>query len=223
MTDSSGSDRTVTDIQARNVITLLESALASGDPSRRAQFLAEAQRQLGWAQRRVIDECQHHKLSWRQIGAVVGLAHDALYRQYASGGPVVTVSPFYSRESRNMQTTAQLAVAFRTVDDGRLHVLAEADVHGLESFTMPFRPGGPSPYAGRNLQYYYRPVQDLAVADLGRSAGYTLRPEGFGIAFCIAEGVMDELFGPPFIGSPERERWEADLRERSKLPPGVHR
>jgi hypothetical protein len=56
-------------------------------------------------------------------------------------------------------------------------------VDGLESFTMPFNPGGPSPYAGQDLQYYYRPVPDLAVADLGRSAGYTLRPEGFGIAF----------------------------------------
>jgi hypothetical protein len=90
----SGSGSTVTDIHTRNVITLLKSALSSGDPSRRAQYLAEAQRQLGWAQRRVIDECQHQKLSWRQIGALVGIAHDALYRQYASGGPVVTVSPF---------------------------------------------------------------------------------------------------------------------------------
>jgi len=35
----------------------------------------------------------------------------------------------------------------------------------------------------------------VAVADLGRSAGYTLRPEGFGIAFCNTEEVMDELFG----------------------------
>lgn len=214
-------DRTVTDIHTRNVITLLNSVLASGDPSRRAQFLAEAQRQLGWAQRRVIDECQHQKLPWRRIGALVGIAHDALYRQYASGGPIVTVSPFYRRESRNMQTTAQLAVAFRTVDDGHLHVLAEADVRGLDSFTMPFDPSGPSPYAERDLQYYYRPVPGLAVADLGRSAGYTLRPEGFGAAFCITEEVMDELFGPPFIGSPERERWEAALQERSRLQPGA--
>jgi len=218
MTDAE-SDSKVTDVHTRNVVTLLESALASRDPSRRAQFLAEAQRQLGWAQRRVIDECQHQRLSWRQIGAIVGIAHDALYRQYASGGPIVTVSPFYRRESRNMQTTAQLTVAFRTVDDGHLHVLAEADVHGLETFTMPFNPSGPSPYAGRDLQYYYRPVPDLAVADLGRSAGCTLRPEGFGIAFCITEEVMDELFGPPFIGSPERERWEVGLRERSKQVP----
>jgi len=205
-------DGSVTDVHTRSVITLLESVLASRDPSRRAQYLAEAQRQLGWAQRRAIDECQRRNLSWRQIGAALGMAHDALYRQYASGGPVVTASPFYRRESRNMQTTAQLTVAFRTVDDGRLHVLAEADVQGLDSFTMPFNPGGPSPYAGRDLQYYYRPVPDLAVADLGRSAGYTLRPDGLGVAFCITEEVMDELFGPPFIGSPERQRWEAGLR-----------
>jgi hypothetical protein len=210
------SDSKVTDVHTQNVITLLHSALASRDPLRRAQLLAEAQRQLGWAQRRAIDECQHHKLSWRQIGGAVDIAHDALYRQYASGGPIVTVSPFYRRESRNMQTTAQLAVAFRTVDDGCLHVLAEADVRGLESFTLPFNPSGDSPYAGRDLRYYYRPARDLAVADLGRSAGYTLRPEGFGIAFCITEEVMDELFGPPFVGSPARKRWEADLPERSR-------
>jgi hypothetical protein len=205
----------VTDAHTGSVITLLQSVLASQDPSRRAQYLAEAQRQLGWAQRSAIDECQRRKLSWRQIGAVVGVAHDALYRQYNSGGPVVTASPFYSKESRNnMKTTAQLAIAFRTVDNGRLHVLAEADVDDLDSFTMPFNPGGPSPYAGRDLQYYYRPVPDLVIADLGRSAGYTMRPEGFGIAFCLTEGVMDELFGPPFIGSPERRRWEADLEEQ---------
>ena len=209
------SDGNVTDVHTRNVVTLLESVLSSRDPSRRAQYLAEAQRQLGWAQRCAIDECQRQKLSWRQIGTAVGVAHDALYRQYASGGPVVTISPFYRKESRNnMKTTAQLAVAFRTVDDGRLHVLAEPDVHGLNSFMMPFNPGGPSPYARRDLQYYYRSVPNLAVADLGRSAGYTLRPDGFGVAFCITEEVMDELFGPPFIGSLERQRWEADLAEQ---------
>ena len=35
---------------------------------------ARRARQLGWARRRVIGECQHHKLSWRQVGAVVGMA-----------------------------------------------------------------------------------------------------------------------------------------------------
>src|SRR5262249_29975199 len=51
--------------------------------------------------------------------------------------------------------------------------------------------------------------------NFGRSAGYTLRSEGFGVAFCITEMVMDELFGLPF-GRPARERWEANLRERTK-------
>ena len=30
-----------------------------------------------------------------------------------------------------------------------------------------------------------------------------------------APPLMNDLFGPPFIGSPERERWEADLRDGS--------
>jgi hypothetical protein len=209
------SDRMVTDIHTRNVIALLKSVLASSDPSSRAQYLAEAQQELGWAQRRVVDECQRQNLSWRQIAESLGLAHDALYRQHASGGPVVTVSPYYRKESRNMKIVPQLVVAFRTVDDGKLHVFTEANVRNLASFTMSFNPAGPSPYAARDLQYYYQDALGLAIADLGRSAGYTLRPEGFGRAFCITEEVMDELFGPPFIGSSERKRWEASLQERS--------
>src|SRR5262249_39055064 len=100
----------------------------------------------------------------------------------------------------------------RTLDDGKLHVVAEPAVRGLESFVMPFDPAVPSPYRGKILRHYYEQVPGLAVAELGRSAGYTLRPEGLGLAGRITEGGMDALFGPPMIGSPERRAWEAALR-----------
>lgn len=215
--DSSDSGRTVTDIHVRNVITLLEGALSSDDTAWRAQYLAEAQRQLGWAQRRAIDECQQIKMPWRQIGSTVGVAHDALYRQYSAGGPIVTVAPFYRRDSRNVETVAHLAIGFRTIDDGRMHVVDEASVTGLDSFAMAFNPANPSPYSGRDLQYYFRPAPGLAIADLGRSAGYALRPQHLAIAVSITEAVMDELFGPPILGTAERRRWEADLEVRRDL------
>ncbi|MEU4301909.1 hypothetical protein [Kitasatospora aureofaciens] len=95
-----------------------------------------------------------------------------------------------------------LAVAFRTTDDGQLHPDPEADIDGLPSFTLPFNPARgvvePTEFAGRELEFYYRPQVPIAVADLGRTAGYTLRPEQGPIA-CLTEQVFDALFGDPRI------------------------
>ncbi|MFE6056874.1 hypothetical protein ACFQ6N_39565 [Kitasatospora sp. NPDC056446] len=95
-----------------------------------------------------------------------------------------------------------LAVAFRTTDDGVLHLAAEEDVAGLPSFTLPCDPAQtvvePTGFAGRELEFYYRPQVPIAVADLGRTAGYTLRPEQGPIA-CLTEQVFDKLFGDPRI------------------------
>jgi hypothetical protein len=96
-----------------------------------------------------------------------------------------------------------LAVAFRTVDDGELHPAADADVAGLPSFTLPFtpaeRPMKPTEFAGRELTFYYRPQVPIAVADLGRTAGYTLRHAEQGLIACVTEDVFDALFGDPRI------------------------
>jgi hypothetical protein len=96
-----------------------------------------------------------------------------------------------------------LAVAFRTVDDGELHLAAEADVDGLPLFTLPPAPanwaGGPTGFAGRELAFYYRPQVPIAVADLGRTAGYTLRSADRGVTACVTEPVFDALFGDPRI------------------------
>ncbi|PJN21094.1 hypothetical protein [Kitasatospora sp. CB02891] len=93
-----------------------------------------------------------------------------------------------------------LVVAFRTTDDGVLHLATEEDVAGLPSFTLPSDPAQgaaePTRLAGRELEFYYRPRVPIAVADLGRTAGYTLRPEQGPIA-CLAEEVFDALFGDP--------------------------
>nr|BEK71251.1 hypothetical protein KPHV_84780 [Kitasatospora purpeofusca] len=95
-----------------------------------------------------------------------------------------------------------LVAAFRTTDDGVLHLAAEDDVAALPSFTLPFAPAEratePTEYAGRELTFYYRPQVPLAAAGLGRAAGYTLRPDQGPIA-CLTEQVFDALFGDPRI------------------------
>lgn len=208
-------DRQVTDSFISNVMSLLRGVLDSQDPRRRAERVGEAQRQLSWGTRRQVDEARNAGRSWREISGDLAIGHDALFRQYNAGGPIVVANPFHSRDSRNVPSVAQLAIAFRTTDDGELHVLPEQEVHELASFMLTFRPVGPSPYKGRELQFYFQPEPDLLVTDLGRAAGYPLRPEGLGVIVSITEQVMDELFGPPIIGSPERNEWEVKLHARN--------
>ncbi|WP_407986252.1 hypothetical protein [Kitasatospora sp. CMC57] len=94
-----------------------------------------------------------------------------------------------------------LVVAFRTTDDGTLHLATETEVAGLPEFTLPYIPAEwatePTEFAGRELIFYYRPQVPIAVADLGRTAGYTLRPDGLGLIACVTEPVFDALFGDP--------------------------
>lgn len=96
-----------------------------------------------------------------------------------------------------------LAVAFRTADDGVLHLATEDDVAGLPSFTVPFTPAeratDPTEFAGRELVFYYRPQVPIAIADLGRTAGYTVRSAEKGLIACVTEQVFDALFGDPRI------------------------
>ncbi|MFD4659818.1 hypothetical protein ACFWP2_29795 [Kitasatospora sp. NPDC058444] len=97
-----------------------------------------------------------------------------------------------------------LVVAFRTTDDGALHLADEPDVTDLPEFTLPFGPAEraaePTEFAGRELTFYYRPQVPIARADLGRSAGYTLRHAERGLIACATEQVFDALFGDPRIG-----------------------
>jgi hypothetical protein len=90
-----------------------------------------------------------------------------------------------------------LVVAFRADDE--LHPLAEPDVTDLPTFTLPPAPAPatepPAKFAGRELIFYYRPQVPIAVADLGRTAGYTLRHQG--LIACVTEPVFDALFGDP--------------------------
>lgn len=94
-----------------------------------------------------------------------------------------------------------LAVAFRTTDDGVLYLAAESDVAGLPEFTLAAAPAseeaGPGEFAGRELTFYYRPQVPIAVADLGRTAGYTLRDTDQNVIGCVTEPVFEALFGDP--------------------------
>ncbi|MFG2698859.1 hypothetical protein [Kitasatospora sp. NPDC048407] len=91
-----------------------------------------------------------------------------------------------------------LVVAYRTTDDGVLHLADENDVEDLPSFTLPFDPAtDPAHDTGREATFYYRPQVPIAEAALGRAAGYTLRDADRNVIGCVTEDVFDALFGDP--------------------------
>ncbi|MFD5559054.1 hypothetical protein [Kitasatospora griseola] len=91
-----------------------------------------------------------------------------------------------------------LVVAFRTTDDGVLHLADEKDVEHLPSFTLPFGlEADPAQDTGREVTFYYRPQVPIAQAELGRAAGYTLRDTDRNIVGCVTEDVFDALLGDP--------------------------
>ncbi|MFJ9523520.1 hypothetical protein ACIRPK_35475 [Kitasatospora sp. NPDC101801] len=92
-----------------------------------------------------------------------------------------------------------LVVAFRADGDEALHPDPELDVTGLPEFTLPPAPEAESGtgFAGRELTFYYRPQVPIARADLGRSAGYTLRHPELRLTACVSGRVFDALLGDP--------------------------
>lgn len=56
---------------------------------RRVSAIVEQQRTTGHELRAALDECIAAGMSWREIGAAVGIPFQTLQRQYAKGGPIV--------------------------------------------------------------------------------------------------------------------------------------
>lgn len=138
--------------------------------------MSRADATSGYSNRRVLGEAAG--MSPSQLGRV--LEGHGLPRDRRSGG-------------------VDLVVAFRVAGDEALHPLAGPDVTGLPAFTLPPAVAGERAryFAGRELTFYYRPQVPLARADLGRSAGYTLRDPERGLTACVTGDVFDVLFGDP--------------------------
>lgn len=183
-------------VRMQNVITLVQLAMEAKEPVWRAQYLADAQRLVGWALRSVVDECREDWVSWRLLAHELGMAHDKLYRQHSAGGPVSTDSPFYQPGTRNDRAVTRLVVAFRAADDGLLRVASFEETRMLMSFDVRLAADAPGPFRGRLIQCYYRHVVDgLSAAQLGRAAGFALRVRDGRYPVWVSEPVFDELFG----------------------------
>jgi hypothetical protein len=157
--------------QAQNAIAIIELACTTSDPAKRAQLLAEAQPQLGWALRSAIEECEAAGLSWADVGQRVGLPRETVYRQYQAGGPVVTVRAAQTKSSPNLvgRTASGVEAIFAFQDeDGRWW--GSPDVLPVGEFStaaLLFQPANPDSnrYAGQVLRVRFGQLeQDVSFA-----------------------------------------------------------
>jgi hypothetical protein len=137
---------------------MIQMACAATDPIKRAQLLAEAQPQLAWALRSAVEECQEADLPWTQIGERIGLPRETVFRQWASGGPIVTVRAQQAKNavvSVNDRPSAVDAVfAFQSEDDQWWGSLDDVPVGEFVTAMLPFNPANPEAnrFAGQLLR-----------------------------------------------------------------------
>jgi hypothetical protein len=161
-----GSERSVaTDSAATNAAVMIQMGCASRDPLRRAQIFAEAQPQLAWALRSAVEECQEDHRSWADIGRVIGLPRETVYRQFNAGGPIVTTKAVQSASSPNLTTknayAADAIFAFQT-EDGVWHPsLDDAPADEFTTAMLRFEPAEPeiNQFAGQVLRVRFGPCQ----------------------------------------------------------------
>lgn len=116
-------------------------------------------------------------------------------------------------------------VAFAIRDEaGQWHGepdLLSTGSYGEAPSFVPFTPADETlPLAGQTLLVRYGEV-----AEEGKVSYYTVqirRDDSSPLNLRISYPVQDALFGPPYLGSSERERWEAarDQRRREREPVG---
>jgi hypothetical protein len=145
--------RVTTDSLAMNAVEMIKMACGAGDPIKRAQILAEAQPQLAWALRSAVEECQDSDLPWTQIGDRIGLPRETVYRQWASGGPIVTVRAQQAKPASDQPSAVDAVFAFQSEDDQWWPPGDDVPADEFVTAMLPFNPANPANrFAGQLLR-----------------------------------------------------------------------
>lgn len=148
--------RPSTDSRAVNAAAMVQMALGSRDPLRRAQYLADAQRQLGLALYSVFAECEEAGKTWAQIGDAVQMPRETAFRQYTARGPIAVMRATHTR--REEQDMIEALYAFEA-EDGIWYGPSSACGPGhFTSAILPFNPANPNNrFAGQMLRARFAP------------------------------------------------------------------
>ncbi len=184
--------RVTTDSLAMNAVEMIKMACAAPDPIKRAQILAEAQPQLAWALRSAVEECQDANLPWTQIGDRIGLPRETVFRQWSSGGPIVTVRAQQTKAASDQSSAVDAVFAFQSEDDQWWP--PGDDVPGeFVTAMLPFNPANPEEnrFAGQVLRVRIGP-RDQEVSFYSVQVRLA---DGTERRVRVTNEVMDLLFG----------------------------
>jgi hypothetical protein len=157
----------ITEARIATAVAMLETAFRAQNPLTRAQLLAQVQYQAAWGLREAVADCQDGdpRRSWGEIGKAIDLPRETVWRQYAAGGPLVTVKPWQSpdsplsRSQLRPDTTDNAIFAFRDMAGnwfGPADAVEDQDCGaGWLSFNPPYAPG--SRFAGQELRVRFGP------------------------------------------------------------------
>jgi hypothetical protein len=183
-----------TNARAHNAAEMIQMAIASQDPIRRAQILADAESQLAWAVRSAVEECLANH-SWAQIGQAVGLSKESAWRQYDSQGPIVTVKAAQSKTSANVSSLQPEAAVYAFQTDsgewfGPHDMLPESE---YRTAFMPFNPSNPETnrFASQSLRARYGPW----AGDVSFHAALLIEADGTQRRVRVTDEILDMLFG----------------------------
>ncbi|MFJ8965860.1 hypothetical protein ACIRG5_41370 [Lentzea sp. NPDC102401] len=137
---------------------MIQMACASTDPIKRAQLLAEAQPQLAWALRSAVEECEEANMPWTQIGDRIGLPRETVFRQWSSGGPIVTVRATQAKNTvapaKERPSAVDAVYSFQDEDDRWWGSRDDAPSGEFVTAMLPFNPANPQAnrFAGQVLR-----------------------------------------------------------------------
>lgn len=181
---------------AEAAITMIQTALGAQDPLRRAEYLSEAQMQLGWTLRAAVQECQEAGMSWQVIGTALRVPKETIFRQFTAGGPVITAKPVQSMASPGVtdmhRPAAEAVYAFRA-QDGTWFGPHDALQHGqYADGTLHFEPAQPvNAFADQVLTMRFGPWD----RDVSVHACQVTLPDGMPRRVRVTHAVLDFLFG----------------------------
>lgn len=184
-----------TNARAHNAAEMIQMASASQDPIRRAQILADAQWQLGWALRSAVEECVNSKRSWSEIGQVLGISKESAWRQWDSQGPIVAARAAQSKTSANV-TTLQPDVAiyaFQTENGTWFGPHDELPDGQYKTAFMPFNP--PNPETNRFATQSLRARYGRWSGDVSFHAALVIEPDGTQRRIRVTDEILNMLFG----------------------------
>jgi len=184
--------RALTDSRALNAATMINMAVETADPLKRAQLLAESERQIAYALSSCLDECEASgRVNWSALSEATGVARETLFRQHKARAPIVVIKTSHTKQEEVMIDTVY---SFETENGGWYGPADALEPGRYRNGVLPFNP---SPQAGENKfagQFLRVKIGPRPAAEVSAHAAQIRLPDGTEERIRVTDEVLDLLF-----------------------------